>query len=320
MYAMWSLVRSLFSSQHSHAVFCQPLLSDDEINTLRIRAERVQCDDVTPHALTSAQSSGGLASQSLGSGMDYAESRVYQQGDDPRYIDWRVSARSQETFVKSYYVESRPSLCILLDKRQSMSFGTRRRLKVAQALRTAIMLVYAAEFHQLDVKVLVINDEIEWLEGMSSAALIALINTPCEPIKNKQEQCLDVSLAEIKVHISKGSLVYLLSDFPNLTQADLNELQHMKNLYYLSAIHVLDQAEISLPRIGKVRLQQMGGVQSYQIQTQNKKEYEAFIKYAEAQVSLKKKYFAKLGIAYIRLWTDDDNIDEAVSLPLGKTL
>ena len=71
--------------------------------------------------------------------MDYAESRVYQPGDDVRRLDWRLTARSGELHTKLFQEEREGRLLILLDTHASMRFGTRVRFKSVQAARAAAL-------------------------------------------------------------------------------------------------------------------------------------------------------------------------------------
>jgi hypothetical protein len=69
--------------------------------------------------------------------MDYAESRVYQPGDDVRRLDWRLTARSGELHTKLFQEEREGRLLVVLDTHPSMRFGTRVRFKSVQAARAA---------------------------------------------------------------------------------------------------------------------------------------------------------------------------------------
>ncbi|TAN06441.1 MAG: DUF58 domain-containing protein [Rhodanobacteraceae bacterium] len=109
-----------------------------ELIALRARAGK-------PHAgATRLQQSdaGGHMSALRGRGMDYAESRVYQPGDDARNIDWRRTARSGKWHTKLFQVERERSLLLLLDTHATMRFGTRTRYKSVAAARAAAWLTW----------------------------------------------------------------------------------------------------------------------------------------------------------------------------------
>ncbi len=316
---------SFLFRQHSTDTLEQLLLNKKEVNELRMFAGQVDCSATLSQTLLS-RDAGWLPTKPLGSGMDYAESRVYQQGDDSRYIDWRVSARSHETFVKTYHMESRPGLCIVLDKRSSMVFGTRSRLKVAQALRMTVMLAYLAEMHHMTLSVLVLEDTLHFIDNINASALLDLANsisrpTPTTRLTGKSSQpSFKSSLIEIKQQMSKGSLVYLISDFMDVTQDDQAALVQLQENYFVQAVHIMDMAEMELPRLGKIRLEGMAKSQSYKINTQMKKQRQGFVSYARQSADNKKKIITTSGCSYVRVFTDQDDIYSLLTMPLGKSL
>lgn len=85
---------------------------------------------------------GGHVSAVRGRGMDYAESRVYQAGDDVRNIDWRRTARSGKWHTKLFEAERERGVLLLIDTHASMRFGTRTRFKSVAAARAAAWLAW----------------------------------------------------------------------------------------------------------------------------------------------------------------------------------
>ncbi len=85
---------------------------------------------------------GGHVSALRGRGMDYAESRIYQPGDDVRNIDWRRTARSGKWHTKLFEAEREQALLLLIDTHPTMRFGTRVRYKSVAAARAAAWLAW----------------------------------------------------------------------------------------------------------------------------------------------------------------------------------
>jgi uncharacterized protein (DUF58 family) len=111
-----------------------------ELIALRARVGRARMAPMPSHAARSGQQSSRL----YGRGMDYAESRVYQAGDDVRRLDWRLTARSGKLHTKLFQEDREGCLMILLDTHASMRFGTRRRFKSVQAARLAACAAWYA--------------------------------------------------------------------------------------------------------------------------------------------------------------------------------
>lgn len=111
-----------------------------ELVALRGRAMRLRAS----RAKTQTPMAGTHTSHLRGRGMDYAESRVYQPGDDARAIDWRRTARSGRMHTKLFREERERSLLLMVDTHASMHFGTRVRFKSVQAARVAALAAWSA--------------------------------------------------------------------------------------------------------------------------------------------------------------------------------
>ncbi|MEO8748601.1 MAG: DUF58 domain-containing protein [Rhodanobacter sp.] len=107
---------------------------------LRERIGRVRIAPVLSRTARSGQHTTRL----FGRGMDYAESRVYQAGDDVRRLDWRLTARSGKLHTKLFQEDRESSTVIVLDTHASMHFGTRVRFKSVQAAHVAAAVAWRA--------------------------------------------------------------------------------------------------------------------------------------------------------------------------------
>jgi uncharacterized protein (DUF58 family) len=94
--------------------------------------------------LANEQLSGTYTSSFKGQGLAFREVRPYQPGDDVRTIDWNVSARMNETFVKVFVEEREMTVMIVVDLSQSERFGTRRAPKARVASEVAALLAFSA--------------------------------------------------------------------------------------------------------------------------------------------------------------------------------
>lgn len=111
-----------------------------ELIAMRARVAKL----AVPRQETRASRSGQQASRMHGRGMDYAESRIYQAGDDVRRLDWRLTARSGKLHTKLFQEEREGRLLILIDNNACMHFGTRTRFKSVQAARAAALAAWYA--------------------------------------------------------------------------------------------------------------------------------------------------------------------------------
>ena len=296
------------------------LLSDREIAALRAQASQLRSSMIASHKLDSREA-GWLPTSAMGSGMDYAESRLYQQGDEPRSINWRLSARSSETYVKTYHMESRPSLWVVLDYRRSMVFGTRSRLKMTQALRLSTMLAFAAEQHRLNLKVLLLTDSEECLEAQNVDALLSVINhSPSTPVIDSGA-ITQVAFGDVFNHLEqrleKGSLVYLISDFIDLKENHQKRMFQLQDQHFVQALHVIDPAEQKLSKTGGVSLQNLFSNSFLTLKASDRNRETRLNNALKDHSARIKAILLKSAVHYASISTDEENLHTEIIFPLG---
>ncbi len=195
------------------------------------------------------------------SGFEFAETRLYQYGDNIRFINWRRYANSGQLYINTFHEERRPQCWILLDRRASMRFGTRVRLKVAQAANLALYHLFKAQKQQFDIGGIILDEHNHWYEAKSSSTsfqpLIEHMTSSCPPFPTEQDKANDQftkSLRLLKARLAPGCLIIILSDFIDLTQSDLSTLHALANQHTVSALHIVDPVEKTLPGQGKFQI------------------------------------------------------------------
>jgi uncharacterized protein (DUF58 family) len=111
--------------------------------------------------LANEQLTGTYSSSFKGQGLAFREVRPYQAGDDVRTIDWNVSARMQDTFVKVFVEEREMTVMLVVDLSASERFGTRRAPKLRVASEVAALLAFSAIRNNDRVGLIVATDKIE---------------------------------------------------------------------------------------------------------------------------------------------------------------
>jgi uncharacterized protein (DUF58 family) len=111
--------------------------------------------------LANEQLSGTYSSSFKGQGLAFREVRPYQPGDDVRVIDWNVSARMNETFVKVFVEEREMTVMLVVDLSASERFGTRRAPKVRVASEVAALLAFSAIRNNDRVGLIIATDRVE---------------------------------------------------------------------------------------------------------------------------------------------------------------
>jgi uncharacterized protein (DUF58 family) len=162
---------------------------------------------------------GSHRSAHRGRGLEFEEVRLYAAGDDPRSIDWRVTARRGRVHTKLYREERERPVWILVDLDAGMFFGSRAQLKSVVAVRAAALLAWVAASAGDRVGAVLVNAaEVRVLPPRSrEAGVLPLLNSlvelqPCSPGQSASQH-LQRGLMTLAPLVHPGSLVLALSDF-----------------------------------------------------------------------------------------------------------
>lgn len=211
---------------------------------------------------TRASRYGQQSSRLYGRGMDYAESRVYQAGDDVRRLDWRLTARSGKLHTKLFQEDREGCLLILLDTHASMYFGTRQRFKSVQAARVAALAAWYATRAGERVGVLAfggVGDLLRPQAGPRGALAVcgALAQWDARPRSERQQPLSDALMRA--AHVSHGaSRVLLISDGFSCDEAARLRLLDLTRHAAVSVLVVADPLELALPPAGRYPLEHAG--------------------------------------------------------------
>jgi uncharacterized protein (DUF58 family) len=220
---------------------------------LRQEARRL---DIAPRGKVLATRSGGHLSRFRGRGMEFDESRVYQPGDDPRNMDWRVTARSGRPHVKLFREERERPVWLLVDIGASMRFGTRVAFKSVIAARAAALLAWAAVDRGDRVGGLVF-DETRHFERRPAArtrGLLPLLKALSEdplPGEDGGHPSLSAAAEHLRHLVRPGSLVFLISDFAGVSEADGAWLARLGAGSEVVLVQIYDPLEAAPPPPGR---------------------------------------------------------------------
>jgi uncharacterized protein (DUF58 family) len=208
---------------------------------------------------------GAYVSHFRGRGMEFDESRPYQPGDDPRNIDWRVTARSTTAYTKLFREERERPVLIVVDLRSTMHFATRGCYKSVTASRAAGLLSWAAHHRGDRLGGLVFGDtthrEIRPRLGRQAALryLHELVQHPdwataAGQRPRAEADPLTQAMAALRRVVRPGSLLVLLSDFTDFSRAAQSYLAGIARHSEVMAVFISDPLERQLPPPGRYRL------------------------------------------------------------------
>ena len=176
---------------------------------------RIRRIEITTRKLVSDSFAGEYQSVFKGRGMEFDEVRQYHPGDDVRSIDWNVTARTGEPYVKSYIEERELTVMLAVDVSGSGDFGTRNRFKRELAGELAAVMSFAAVTNNDRVGLLLFTDRVELLvpprKGRSHVLRMVRDLLVFQPVGSGT----DIRLALDTVHqmLKRRSIVFLFSDF-----------------------------------------------------------------------------------------------------------
>ncbi|MBT8448003.1 MAG: DUF58 domain-containing protein [Gammaproteobacteria bacterium] len=206
---------------------------------------------------------GAYVSHFRGRGMEFDESRPYQPGDDPRSIDWRVTARSTTAYTKLFREERERPVLVMVDLRSNMHFATRGCFKSVNASRAAALLSWAAHHRGDRLGGLIFGDTVhrELKPRLGRQAALRFLHELAEhPDWAGQEHPGDPSapfalaMASLRRVARPGSLVVILSDFLGINRAAQSYLSSVARHNEVLAVVLSDPLERELPPPGRYRL------------------------------------------------------------------
>lgn len=227
--------------------------------------------DLSPRQQIQSKLAGSYLARSKGRGMEFDEVRHYQNGDDVRTIDWRVTARTGKVHTKLFREEKERPVFVLTDLSDSMQFGSVLLTKAVQAAHLAALLGWHARERGDKFGGIVLgNSQVRELKpaGRSAAVLRYLqqlidLNMPgtATPVPaqtpNLRPQLnLAQACGQLRRLVRPGSLVYILSDFSHLDDSTLRHLQSLRQHNEVRLCRLTDPLEWQLPASsrGSVRL------------------------------------------------------------------
>ncbi len=228
---------------------------------------RVRQIQIRTHKLVNTGLSGGYRSTFRGQGIEFEEVRPYQPGDEVRAIDWNVTARTGEPYIKSYREERQLTIHLCVDTALELDFATFGETKRDAASEVAALISFVGIRHQDRIGLTLFGQEpgLHLGPGRQSRHVLRMIReiqaAPITPGPSSLKSLLEGQEATL----NKRSMVILISDFSGVG-ADGSErgdrgwvdaLGRLAARHDVIAIRLVDRFEEELPKAGIVRLARM---------------------------------------------------------------
>ncbi|NQZ32495.1 MAG: DUF58 domain-containing protein [Oceanospirillaceae bacterium] len=230
-----------------------------QLLALRKYTQRLSLDA----AVHTNPSAGNWHSRARGRGLDFAEVRLYQAGDDIRSIDWRVTAKTQKTHTRLFTQERERPIILAADLRSDMFFGSVNCFKSVSCAALMSALSWIALDAKDRVGGIVIGDDkhMELRPKSSRKVVLSFIHYLHEyaqqlksPIALTQKQSLNQLLTKLKRVTKPGSAIYIASDFHDIATVNPGLLSKICQHNQVTFILISDPLEWKLPADSHLRI------------------------------------------------------------------
>ena len=243
-----------------------------------------------------------------GRGMTFSEVRQYQFGDDVRNIDWNVTARYNEPFVKVYEEERELTMMLMVDVSGSELFGTKEQFKKEVVTEIAATLAFSATQNNDKIGLILFSDKVELYippkKGRSH--VLRIIRELIEFHPESKKTNLAEALKFMQNVMKKKAIVFVLSDF--IADDYHQTMKIVSGKHDVTGIRVYDKREEAIPNIGIVQMEDEETGELMLVNTSSKKVRINYGKYYNEKVNYYKDSFTKAGAGTIDCRVDESYV------------
>lgn len=297
----------------------------DEAEKTREILRRVRQVEIRSRRNVDDSMVGAYHSVFKGAGMDFAEVREYQPGDDIRSIDWNVTARMDRPFLKTYREEREQTLLLMVDLSASGDFGSVPQSKRELAAEVACVLAFSAARNSDKVGLLLFTDQIELYisprKGRQHILRVIREILFFQPVHRGTD--LPAALGAINRLLKRKAICFLFSDF--LTGDALSgfrssdgepagEVERMLKLtaqrHDLICMELTDPREQELPDVGIITLEDAETGDMLEVDTSDRRFRGLYMAENRRRLDAFSTRLKRMGIDHLRLPTDQAYVKE----------
>lgn len=270
--------------------------------------KRVRRMELITRGMVKETLGGQYHSRFKGQGIEFDDFREYQAGDDVRFLDWNVTARMNEPFVRKYIEERELTVMLVVDVSGSGDYGSQEDSKRERAAEVAAVFAFSAVQNQDKVGLILVSDRVEHYlparKGSSHALRILRDILTIRPKSRKTNlaPALDTALQRV----AHRALVVVVSDFLSQDRTWESALRSVSAKHDVVAAHISDPREWELPNAGRICLEDPETGEQFVVNTSHPS---VRLRYAQAmserQESLT-RVLRKNGVERIEVRTDED--------------
>lgn len=268
--------------------------------------------EIATRQAVNAELAGRYHSVFKGQGMAFSEVRPYAPGDDIRHIDWNVSARHDNIFVKQFVEERELTVMLAVDMSGSADFGTRGKTKRRLLAELGALVAFSAIKNNDRVGLVLFTDEVELFVPPRKGRkhVLRVIREIVEAEPRGRGTRIAEALAYLSRVQKRRSVTFLLSDF--LDEGWEQALRVAMARHDVVAVRVTDPAELELPDLGLAELVDAETGRTTLVDTASPRVRAAFQARQLARRAAAKRKLTQLGCDLVDLETNRDYVGPLV--------
>jgi len=253
--------------------------------------------------------SGEYHTSFKGRGMTFSEVRQYQFGDDVRAIDWNVTARYNEPYIKVFEEERELTMMLMVDISGSENFGTKNQLKSEIVTEIAATMAFSATQNNDKIGLILFSNQIELYipPKKGKSHVLRIIRELIEFQPKSKESNLTEALKFLSGTQKKKAIVFLISDF--IVDDDYEKsLKIASKKHDITGVRVFDIREEKMPDIGVVEMEDAETGEIMVVDTSSKNVRMNYEKQYREKVTYFKEIFSKCGSGTINTRVDESYV------------
>ena len=283
--------------------------------------KRVRKIEIKTRGLSRHIFAGQYHSAFKGRGMAFSEVREYQYGDDIRNIDWNVTARFNQPYIKVFEEERELTVMLLIDVSGSRFFGTTNQLKKNLITEIAAVLAFSAIQNNDKIGVIFFSDRVEKFISPQKGRthILRIIRELIEFTPDNKGTNISEALRYLTNAIKKRCTAFVISDFldisPDGERANFTDaLSIAGNKHDVVGIRVYDPREVEIPPVGLVKFKDAETGSYTWVDTTNEGVREAFSQWWRKSEVILKQTFSKSKVDWIPIATNEDYVKPLIKL------
>lgn len=217
--------------------------------------KKVKLLEISTRKLVNNLFAGEYHTAFKGQGMTFSDFREYVPGDDVRTISWALTARAGKPYIKKFDEEREMTLMLVVDISGSTDFGSGEYFKGEVMVHLAALLAFSAVRNKDQIGLLLYSDQVEHFvpPGKGRGHVQRILRDLYYHKPKSRKTKLSTALQYLSGILKKRTVVFILSDF--FDQGFDSSLRLLGRKHDAIAVVVNDRAEIELPQVGVIELQ-----------------------------------------------------------------